>query len=80
MPRTLVYHIPPLCPKPARAPAPTLDVPRLDTGTSFRKEAYAALKRAITAVDIYDHPQEIRLDERRLSEGSGSAARRYARR
>jgi DNA-binding GntR family transcriptional regulator len=50
---------------------PTLDVPRLDTGTSFRKEAYAALKRAITAMDIYDHAQEIRLDERRLSEGLG---------
>src|SRR5215470_9484480 len=50
---------------------PTLDVPRLDTSTSFRKEAYAALKRAITAMDIYDHSQEIRLDERRLSEGLG---------
>jgi DNA-binding GntR family transcriptional regulator len=50
---------------------PTLDVPRLDTGTSFRKEAYAALKQAITAMDIYDHPEEIRLDERRLSEGLG---------
>ena len=50
---------------------PTLDVPRLDTSTTFRKEAYAALKRAITAMDIYDHPQEIRLDERRLSEGLG---------
>lgn len=50
---------------------PTLDVPRLDTGTTFRKEAYAALKRAITAMDIYDHPEEIRLDERRLSEGLG---------
>jgi DNA-binding GntR family transcriptional regulator len=52
-------------------PIPPLDVPRLDTGTSFRKEAYAALKRAITAMDIYDHQQEIRLDERRLSEGLG---------
>ena len=50
---------------------PTLDVPRLDTGTSFRKEAYAALKRAITAMDIYGHAQEIRLDERRLSDGLG---------
>jgi DNA-binding GntR family transcriptional regulator len=50
---------------------PTLDVPRLDTGTSFAKEAYAALKRAITSMDIYDHAQEIRLDERRLSEGLG---------
>ncbi len=46
-------------------------MPRLDTGASFRKEAYAALKRAITAMDIYNHPQEIRLDERRLSEGLG---------
>ena len=52
-------------------PSPTLEVPRLDTSTSFAKEAYAALKRAITAMDIYDHPQEIRLDERRLSEGLG---------
>jgi len=52
-------------------PSPTLDVPRLDTGTSFRDLAYAALKRAITAMDIYDHPEEIRLDERRLSEGLG---------
>src|SRR5438067_9660928 len=50
---------------------PTLDVPRLDTSNSFRKEAYAALKRAITAMDIYGHPHEIRLDERRLSEGLG---------
>src|SRR5258708_3319783 len=50
---------------------PILDVPRLDTSTSFRKEAYAALKGAITAMDIYDHAQEIGLDERRLSEGLG---------
>jgi DNA-binding GntR family transcriptional regulator len=50
---------------------PTLEVPRLDTGASFRKEAYAALKRAITAMDIYGHANEIRLDERRLSDGLG---------
>jgi hypothetical protein len=31
----------------------------------------AALKRGITAIDIYDHAQEIRLDERRLSQGLG---------
>src|SRR5256885_1691995 len=51
--------------------APTLDVPRLDTSTSFAKEAYAALKRAITAMDIYDHAGELRLDERRLSQDLG---------
>lgn len=50
---------------------PILDVPRLDTGSTFAKEAYAALKRAICAMDIYDHAQEIRLDERQLSEGLG---------
>ncbi len=50
---------------------PALDVARLDTSTSFRELAYAALKRAITAMDIYDHPHEIRLDERRLSAGLG---------
>jgi DNA-binding GntR family transcriptional regulator len=49
----------------------TLDMPRLDTSSSFAKEAYAALKRAICAMDIYSHPEEIRLDERRLSEGLG---------
>jgi DNA-binding GntR family transcriptional regulator len=54
-----------------RLDRPTLHVPRLDTSTSFRKEAYAALKRAITAMDIYGHREEIRLDERRLSEGLG---------
>ena len=51
--------------------SPTLAMPRLDTNTSFRDLASAALKRAITAMDIYDHPAEIRLDERRLSEGLG---------
>ncbi|MFZ3235024.1 MAG: GntR family transcriptional regulator [Stellaceae bacterium] len=50
---------------------PIVEMPRLDTGTSVAKEAYAALKRAITAMDIYGHAQEIRLDERRLSEGLG---------
>ncbi|HLY44903.1 MAG TPA: GntR family transcriptional regulator [Stellaceae bacterium] len=58
-------------PEGSARPSPTIDVPRLDTGSSFAKEAYAALKRAICAMDIYDHPQEIRLDERRLSEGLG---------
>ena len=58
-------------PEGSARPEPTLDVPRLDTGSSFAKEAYAALKRAICAMDIYDHPREIRLDERKLSEGLG---------
>ena len=47
--------------------SPVLDVPRLDTSTTFAKEAYTALKRAICAIDIYDYPAPVRLDERRLS-------------
>ena len=52
-------------------PSATLDMPRLDTQSTFRDLAYTALKRALTAMDIYDHAHEIRLDERRLSEGLG---------
>src|SRR6266852_8251267 len=58
-------------PEASQRPNAALDMPRLDTDTTFAKEAYAALKRAICAMDIYDHAQEIRLDERRLSEGLG---------
>ena len=47
--------------------APKLDIRRLDTSTSFRAQAYSALKQAITAIDIYDQPDEVRLDERQLS-------------
>jgi DNA-binding GntR family transcriptional regulator len=48
-----------------------LDIARLDTGATYRDLAYAALKRAICAIDIYGSPDEVRLDERRLSEGLG---------
>jgi DNA-binding GntR family transcriptional regulator len=58
-------------PNAAARPGSTLDIPRLDPQSTFRDLAYAALKRAITAMDIYDHPAEIRLDERRLSAGLG---------
>jgi DNA-binding GntR family transcriptional regulator len=50
-----------------RRTAPRLEIKRLDAAVSFRDRAYSALKDAITAMDIYDHPQELRLDERRLS-------------
>jgi DNA-binding GntR family transcriptional regulator len=58
-------------PEVSPRPSSTIDIARLDTQSSFRDLAYAALKRAITAMDIYDRPDEIRLDERRLSEGLG---------
>jgi len=50
---------------------PKLNVQPLDTGSSFRTQAYQALKQAITEMAIYDHPGEIRLDERQLSERLG---------
>ncbi len=51
--------------------APKLDVKPLDTSTSFRNQAYQAIKEAITAANIYAHPSEIRLDERQLSQALG---------
>ncbi|MGH7053057.1 MAG: GntR family transcriptional regulator [Stellaceae bacterium] len=53
------------------APAAKLAVKRLDVPPSFREQAYCALKRAITAMDIYGQAGEVRLDERRLSQELG---------
>jgi DNA-binding GntR family transcriptional regulator len=71
LPTALVYHIPEGVIEASPRLNSTFHVPRLDVQPSYRDQAYAALKQAITAMDIYDHPQEIRLDERRLSEGLG---------
>ena len=46
---------------------PKLHIEPLDTTRTFRHLAYGTLKKAITEMDIYSHPEEIRLDERRLS-------------
>jgi len=51
--------------------APRLDVKPIDTQSSFRTQAYLALKEAITSANIYAVPGEIRLDERRLSQDLG---------
>lgn len=50
---------------------PNLNVQPLNTTVSFRTQAYNALKTAITEMDLYDHKEEIRLDERQLSERLG---------
>jgi len=50
---------------------PDYVVKPLDTSTSFRNQAYHAIKEAITAANIYAHPNEIRLDERQLSQALG---------
>jgi DNA-binding GntR family transcriptional regulator len=54
--------------RPASNPPPKLNLQPLDPAISFRSLAYRTLKQAITEMDIYSHPEDIRLDERRLSQ------------
>ena len=55
----------------ATTPAPSLALQPIATNTSLRDQAYAALKQAIMNADIYAHRDEIRLDERQLSQALG---------
>jgi DNA-binding GntR family transcriptional regulator len=55
--------------RPARAPQPALDP--IDTTPNFKHKAYAALKNAIVAMDIYRSRDDIRLDERKLAQDFG---------
>ena len=48
-----------------------LSLQPLDPSLSLRDRAYAALKQAIMDADIYAHSEEIRLDERQLSQALG---------
>jgi DNA-binding GntR family transcriptional regulator len=48
-----------------------INVKPIETESSFRMKAYKALKAAIMEMDIYSHPEEIRLEERQLSEKLG---------
>lgn len=48
-----------------------LKVRPLDTSATFKTQAYAALKKAVTEMDIYDHLGPIRLDERELCAALG---------
>jgi DNA-binding GntR family transcriptional regulator len=43
----------------------------LESPENFKRQAYAALKNAIAAMDIYKSRAEIRLDERRLAQDFG---------
>lgn len=43
----------------------------LNAAASLRDQAYAALKQMITEADIYAHPEEIRLDEKHISQALG---------
>ncbi|PWC81937.1 GntR family transcriptional regulator, partial [Azospirillum sp. Sp 7] len=44
----------------------SFSVAPLDQGMSFKAKAYQSLRQAITQMDIYGGPSEIRLDERQL--------------
>ena len=48
-----------------------IDIKPLESPSSFRTQAYHALKTAITSYNIYAHSEEIRLDERQLSADLG---------
>ena len=50
---------------------PRLKVEPLAVSLGLRQLACQAIKRAITEMDIYGHPGEIRLDERQLSQDLG---------
>src|SRR5204863_797768 len=52
------------------APSPLVLQP-LNSNVSFRDQAYVALKQAIMEADIYAHDDELRLDERQLSQSLG---------
>jgi DNA-binding GntR family transcriptional regulator len=52
-------------------PQPRLRIEPLDVSLGLRKRACEAIKRAITEMDIYGHHEDIRLDERQLSQDLG---------
>lgn len=54
---------------PVAAPQPALAP--IDASPSFKHKAYAALKNAIVAMDIYRNRDDIRLDERKLAQDFG---------
>ena len=62
----------PVRPAPGmEAGSPSLALKPINAGASLREQAYAALKQAIIDADIYAHREEIRLDERQLSQALG---------
>ena len=60
-----------LAPVKVRPMAPHPVLTPIDTAPSFKHKAYAALKNAIVAMDIYRSRDDIRLDERKLAQDFG---------
>jgi DNA-binding GntR family transcriptional regulator len=52
-------------------PRPKLNIAPIEASASLRTRAYDALKKAITDMDIYGQIEDIRLDERQLSQDLG---------
>lgn len=50
---------------------PQIKVEPLEASVGLRRLATDAIKHAITNMDIYSHPEEVRLDERQLSRDLG---------
>jgi DNA-binding GntR family transcriptional regulator len=58
-------------PESAQLPERRVAVDPLASPASFKRQAYAALKNAIAAMDVYGSRAEIRLDERQLAADFG---------
>jgi DNA-binding GntR family transcriptional regulator len=56
---------------PGELPAERLAVDALASPSSLTRQAYSALKNAISSMDVYRSRAEIRLDERRLAQDFG---------
>ena len=56
---------------PAVPSVPRLNVSRIEVSLGLRRLTCDAIKAAITGMEIYGQPEEIRLDERQLSEDLG---------
>ena len=54
-----------------QAAAARIAIAPLDDVSTFKDRAYAALKDVIVSLDVYDGPNEVRLDERRLAQDLG---------
>ena len=61
----------PRAPAAVRAPVSQPALAPIDATQSFKHKAYAALKNAIVAMDIYRNREDIRLDERKLAQDFG---------
>src|SRR5258708_6599808 len=58
-------------PRYRSAETPRVAITPLEDTPTFADRAYAALKNVILSLDIYDQPDEVRLDERQLASDLG---------